>query len=383
MATWEYGMAEKTNTAFGRGVRVGRVGGVRVTLHWSVVLMVGLVTVLLATSELPAAQPGHARPLYWVVGAAAALLFLASIAAHELAHALVARHFGMRAERMTLWMLGGLTELGGEPPSPRADAWVAGAGPLTTVALGLTFAGVATVLGPSVAAAGFVWLAVMSAVLAAFNLLPGAPLDGGRLLRALVWRVTHDRGRAVSVAASTGRFLGMFLVAIGLLGLLAGDAMGIWLAMIGWFIVTGAGAEQYTARLERLAGLCAHDVMAAAPLTFPSWWTAAAARQHVAAANALQPAFPMIDIEGRTIGAITLADLHRVSTGAAEQLRLDRIRPAVSVPLVSAEARLSDVARAMGVRSQVAVVVDDFGRPLGVIDQGILARASHLTALKA
>lgn len=376
-------MAEKTNTAFGRGVRLGRVGGVLVTLHWSVVLVIGLVTVLLATSELPAAQPGHARAVYWVVSAACAVLFAASIAAHELAHALIARHFGLRAERMTLWMLGGLTELGGEPPSPRADAWVAGAGPLTTVALGLAFAGVAAVLGPSVAAAGFVWLAVMSAILAVFNLLPGAPLDGGRLLRALVWRVTHDRARAVNAAATTGRVLGMFFVALGLLGLLAGYVMGIWLAMIGWFIVTGAGAEQYTARLERLAGLSAQDVMVGAPLTFPSWWTADAARQQVAASNALQPAFPVIDIDGRAVGAITLADLHRASTATAEQSRLDLIRPATTVPLVTTGTSLSDVARAMGIRSPVAVVVDDFGRPLGVIDQAVLARATQLTALKA
>jgi Zn-dependent protease len=113
-------MAQKPDTAFGRGLRLGRVGGVLVTLHWSVVLTVGLVTMLLATSEWPAAHPGHARAVYWVIGAVCAILFAASIAAHELAHGLVARHFGMRAERMTLWMLGGMTELGDEPPSPRA-----------------------------------------------------------------------------------------------------------------------------------------------------------------------------------------------------------------------------------------------------------------------
>jgi CBS domain-containing protein len=197
-----------------------------------------------------------------------------------------------------------------------------------------------------------------------------------------VWGVTHDRARAARVAGSIGRFLGMFLVAFGLLALLAGDATGIWLAMIGWFVVTGASAEQDTARLERLAGLSARQAMVGVPVTCPSWWTVATARQRIAVANALQPAFPMIDIEGRAVGAITLVDLQRVPPAEAEKLRVDQIRLAGAVPIVAADASLAEVARAMGMRSQVAVVVDELGRPLGIIDQGMLARALQLTALK-
>ena len=175
-------------TPFGTGIPLGHYGGVRVDAHWSVLVIVALLTELLAASVLPDAAPHHSRAAYIGIAAAGAVVFLAGLLAHELAHALVARHYGMPVQRITLWMLGGMTELGGEPPSPRADALVAAAGPATSLVLGGGFAGLAWLAGGGLLGSALAWLAVVNVFLGVFNLLPGAPLDGGRLLRALLWR---------------------------------------------------------------------------------------------------------------------------------------------------------------------------------------------------
>lgn len=166
-----------------------------------------LLTDLLAASVLPDAAPHHSRTAHIAIAAAATVVFVAGLLGHELAHALVARHYGMPVQHITLWMLGGMTELGGEPPSPRADALIAAAGPATSLALGGGFAGLAWLAGGGLLGSALAWLAVMNVFLGGFNLLPGAPLDGGRLLRALLWRHYQDRARATDISAQMGRVL--------------------------------------------------------------------------------------------------------------------------------------------------------------------------------
>ena len=197
-----------------------------------------------------------------------------ALLAHELAHAVVARHYGMHVQRITLWMLGGMTSLEGEPPSPRADAFVAGAGPLTSLLAG----GISALLAWSVGGAGLVgaalvWLAGINIVLAVFNLLPGTPLDGGRLLRALLWWRYHDRERAEVGAARAGQALGIALMVLGFLEVLAGSVTGLWLALIGWFVISGAAVERSTAGLAELHDVRAEQAMSPTPYPLPDWWT--------------------------------------------------------------------------------------------------------------
>jgi Zn-dependent protease len=375
-------MSRTTDTPFGRGLVVTRVSGVQVCAHWSLLVVLALLTTLLAQSELPALAPGSATATYWLVGAATSFVFVASIAAHELAHAVVARRFGIPVQRMTLWMLGGLTELESEPASPRIDAWVAAAGPLVSFGCGVVFTGLAAVSGAgSLYGAALAWLAITSFLLAFFNLLPGAPLDGGRLLRAFVWHRTGDRVRAGRAAAHVGRVAGTGLVVLGILAILAGDPGGLWISVVGWFIITAARSEEYSGRSERLGGLVASDVMDPAPLSCPNWWTLDTFLASIDPAHAGQAAFPLVDTDGRATGVLSLFDLERAVRRSATAARVSDLHRGPPVPIVAGNAPLADIVLAIHLRGHVAVVVDDHGRPIGLIEENTIARATRIARL--
>ena len=192
-----------------QSVRLGRIVGIPIGMHWTVVVIAALITDMLAAGWLPAVIPHESAGLYWAVAVAGAVLFIAALAAHEIAHAIVARRYGVQVRSITLWALGGIAELEGEPPTARADVRIAIAGPATSLAAGIVFGGAAILdrswHGPAVVTAMLAWLSVMNVALAVFNLLPGAPLDGGRILRGLLWKRYGDRQRASRAAARSGQ----------------------------------------------------------------------------------------------------------------------------------------------------------------------------------
>lgn len=253
------------------GVRLGRVAGVPVAVNGSVLGIVALLAVLLATVALPAAAPGHSTPTYALAGLVSAVLVMLSLLAHETAHAVVARRLGLAVDGVTLWVLGGITRLRGDPVRPRVEARVAAAGPLTSGLLGVLFLG-AAVLGPrGLVAAVLVELAWINVVLAVFNLLPAAPLDGGRVLHAVLWARTGDRWRAASLAATAGRVLGGVLVAGGVLLTVSAGITGLWLVLVGAWIGLAAGREEARARLGRaLSGVTAGEIAGPAPVVRPA-----------------------------------------------------------------------------------------------------------------
>jgi Zn-dependent protease len=193
-------------------------------MHWTVAVILVIIAEILGASVLPAALPHQPTVVYWAAAAAAALVFAGSLLAHELAHSLVAQRNGVRVRSITLWMLGGVAELAGEPPNAVADLRIALAGPAASLAQAAVFGGVALAIsysgGSAVAVAAAGWLAVMNGALAVFNMLPGAPLDGGRVPRAVLWRIYQDRMRAAVAAARAGRYLGFAIIAVGLAELL-------------------------------------------------------------------------------------------------------------------------------------------------------------------
>ena len=233
-------------------VRFGRLAGIEVGANWSVLVILILVAEGLAVGLLPDAVPDRSPFTYWATAIAVAVLLLGCLLAHELAHAIVAHRAGIQVEGITLWMLGGVTRLIGEPASARTDLAVAAAGPATSVAIGALLLGAAVGLSaigvpattePSVALAGLAWLGWINLVLAVFNVLPGAPLDGGRILRALLWWRGGDRVRAAVAATRAGTVVGAALITLGVADALAGGAVGgLWLALIGWFLVAAAAA---------------------------------------------------------------------------------------------------------------------------------------------
>ncbi|MGH9026175.1 MAG: site-2 protease family protein [Acidimicrobiia bacterium] len=237
-------------------IRLGRFFGIPVGLSWSVLLIAGLLTLSLGTALLPDSAPGASDAAYFFAAAVAAVLFFGSLLAHELAHAVVARRNGVEVEGITLWLLGGVARLGSEARSAGAELRIAAVGPGMSFALAVGF-GVAaiaadTLLLPALAVAVLGWLALINAALAVFNLLPAAPLDGGRILTGVLWAGHGDPYRARETAARAGRVVGFGLIAFGVLGLLTPIPFGgPWTALVGWFIVTTAAAEERLARRRR------------------------------------------------------------------------------------------------------------------------------------
>ena len=246
------------------GIRIGRLFGVDVAIHpsWFVVLV--FFSFSLATGFFPRAYPGWDPVTTWTAATVATLLLFASVLAHEYGHALVARSQGIPVRSITLFILGGVAQLEREPETPGREAWMAIAGPLVSAALGALTLGAAFLLpGPEQVVAVLAYLGVANLALLAFNLLPGFPLDGGRVLRALLWRLTRDVVRATRWAALVGQFFAWGFIALGAAQIvLQGGLSGIWLILVGWLMIQAARATARQTEIDaELRGVSAGRLM--------------------------------------------------------------------------------------------------------------------------
>jgi len=367
-------------------VPLGRIAGIPIGIHWTVLVIALLLAQGLAGTLLPANAPDRATGAYWIVALIVAALFLTSVLAHEVAHALVARHYQVRVRRITLWLLGGTAELDGWPPHARADLLIALAGPAVSAGLAVLF-GVGAVQVGAVGSsplveASLAWLALVNGVLAVFNLLPGAPLDGGRVLRAILWRVRGDRAVAQRAASGAGQVLGLLLlVAGGAEVLLAADLGGLWLMLLGAFLATAARAEQAGDDLVALLhGTRVGDVMTAQPVSGGEWQSVASFVETVASKVPYRT-FPVVDMDARPVGSVALAELVRVPAARRSAVRLrDMLVPLTRIPVLAPDTPLAEVAVA-AVPSLALVVAN--GRLVGVLSQNDVERAVHLAILRA
>ncbi|MGY1704821.1 site-2 protease family protein [Geodermatophilus sp. SYSU D00697] len=357
----------------GGTVAVGRIAGVAVKAHWSVLVIAGLLAWSMSTRAFPDAAPGSSPLAYWIAGTAAAAVFLLGLLAHELSHAIVARRHGVAVDDITLWLFGGVARLRGEAPDPRAELRIAGVGPLVSLLLGVGF-GVLAIGLAAIGVAGLPlvtlsWLAGINVLLAVFNVLPGAPLDGGRLLRAALWRWRGDRLWATVAASRAGRALGLVLIGLGLWEFLAyRAAAGVWLALIGWFILGAAGAEQQQAQLtSELAGVRVRDVMTPQPDTAPLALGVAAfidgwllQRRH--------STFPLLDSSGRPAGLVTAARVKAVPPARRATTALSEVAlPMADVPVATPDEPLADLLPRLSRRTDGRTLVVDDGHLVGIV----------------
>ncbi len=253
-------------------LRLGRIAGIEIGIHYTWIFIFLLLTWSLAAAFFPTLYPGWETATYWITGVVASLLLFASVLAHELAHSLVGQARGMKVHSITLFIFGGVSNLEEEPEKPRTELAMSIVGPLTSLALAGIFWGLLQAVpdAQSPVAAMFVYLALINLILAGFNLLPGFPLDGGRVLRAIIWDRTGSLVRATNIAATVGRFMGWALIAFGLFQVLAGNFAGLWLAFIGWFLSSAADSSRHevTTR-EQLSGVRVKDVMKTTPTISP------------------------------------------------------------------------------------------------------------------
>ncbi|HRX87132.1 MAG TPA: site-2 protease family protein, partial [Phycisphaerae bacterium] len=226
---------------FGKSYQVFTFSGIPVRVDASWLLIVLLLTWSLATGVFPAAEPGLTAGVYWALGLLATLGLFASIVVHEFAHALVARSYGTPMKGITLFIFGGVAEMTEEPPSPRAEFFVAIAGPIASIvvaALTLGIAAAGTFMAwPRAAIIVFGYLAAMNALLVAFNLIPAFPLDGGRVLRSALWKWKQSLRVATRTTSRIGGGFGVALIILGVLSIITGNFLGgMWWVLIGLFL---------------------------------------------------------------------------------------------------------------------------------------------------
>jgi Zn-dependent protease/CBS domain-containing protein len=252
---------------------LGRIAGIRIGVHWSWLLVFGLMVWTLSESVFPRQNPGLTGGEYRGMALVAAALLFVSVLLHELGHALQARREGVAIDGIVLWLFGGVASFRGAFPGPGPEFRITVAGPLVSLALGLAFAGFAGLQDLPVTVDGVTfWLAYINLALLVFNLLPALPLDGGRILRSALWRLRGDIAWATRIAAEAGRATGLLLVAGGVVMLLLGGGFGgVWLAFIGWFVLSAAGGEAEAAEARQaIAGLRVRDLMVRDPRTADS-----------------------------------------------------------------------------------------------------------------
>jgi len=259
-------------------LRLGRLGGVRIGANWSIFVLVGLVAYALATSSLPASAPGYPRWEYWAAGLGAGFALFAGVLAHELAHAVAARRAKMHVDGITLWFMGGFTRIEGDE-GPGSETVVALVGPLVSVVLGGALLGIGFAIrgaGWSLVTSSLAWLGGINVILGLFNLIPASPLDGGKVLHGLLWRVTHNRWLATRLTAGTGTVLGAVAVVGGFVTLEMGYFLdGFTLAMLGWFVLSSARGEHLAGRARHVLGdVRISDIMRPAVIA-PGWLTVA------------------------------------------------------------------------------------------------------------
>ena len=297
---------------FGRAIELFKVFGftIRIDPSWFIVAV--LVTWSFATAVFPRQLPGHTPTTYWLMGVGGAIGYFLSVVLHELSHSLVARTYGVEMRGITLFIFGGVAEMPGEVPTPQAELVIAAAGPAASFAIALASGGAGLAGGiagwPAPVTAVLFYLAFLNAALAVFNLVPAFPLDGGRMLRSILWSWKKSLRWATRVSAAIGGGFGLLLIALGVLTVVfvpQGFTSGLWLFLLGLFIRNAAAMSYQQLLLRRaLAGEPVSRFMHADPVTVPR-----AASVHDLVQDYILrhhfKMFPVVDDSGRLLGCVT------------------------------------------------------------------------------
>ncbi len=314
-------------------IRVGSLFGIPFYVHPSWFLVLGLVTFTYG-GELAAIFPGLGAGLPWLLGFVAALLLFASVLAHELGHSFVAIQQGIEVKSITLFLFGGLASLERESKTPGEAFWVAIAGPAVSLILLALFTaiGVGTsISGPLAAMVSLV--AHINLILALFNLIPGLPLDGGNILKSLVWKITGNRYKGVVYASRVGQFLGWIGIALGLLSVLGISTIGsFWTLLIGWFLLQNAGMSAQSASLQdKLTALKAEDAVTPnSPIVSADLSLREFANDYIIG-KAQWSKFLVTDEEGQLLGAIAIDDMRNVPTSNWPNIKVREVMQPVEL----------------------------------------------------
>ena len=358
-------------------MRIGKIFDVDIVIHISWIFVFALVSWALGSDVGPLQHLEVTSGTRAILGVLGAVLFFASVLIHELAHSILAKRRSIPVSRITLFIFGGVSSLEAEPANAGAEGWVALIGPVTSLVLGLFFAAASSVLGyhnPFGAVAQY--LAFANVALAVFNLLPALPLDGGRVLHALIWVRTRNRMRATQIAARVGRFIAGAIIGLGILdSLFVGFGHGLWLIFIGWFILQAGGAELAQAKATvALQGLTASDLATPISLAIPADSASSTAFESLLRFS--QSSAPVV-LDRRLLGLVSLYDIASVEADARSNTPVTAVmKRADAVRTVRPDADANDVLRVLGESGYRQIpVVDSTGDLLAVVSrEGVLQR---------
>ena len=356
-------------------VPIFRVAGIQIGAHYTLVFAVLLIAWSAAAGYFPQELPGYGAGTYWVLGVIYAVLLFASVLIHELAHSLVARSRGLRVDSITLFVFGGVSNLTREPATPGEEFAISVVGPLSSLVLAGVFWGLAQ-LFPARSPGGAVvfYLAYINFLLGAFNLVPGFPLDGGRIFRSIVWGATKSLRRATAIASYTGQAFGWLLIFSGVGRVLVGDFFGgIWTAFIGWFLNNAAETTRQEQTLrESLAGVTVADLMDTPPVAVPPDLSV----QDFVMDQVMRRghrALPVVD-NGRLVGIVSISDARKLSHDAWPGTRVDRVMTPAPLITVSPTGDVGAAIGLMGQRGVHQLPVVENGRVLGMLNRDHVLR---------
>lgn len=354
-----------------QSIPLGRILGISVGLDYSWFIVFGLLTWSLAISYYPHEFKDWATGLYWLMGAITAIMLFVSVLLHELGHSIVALRYKIPVNKITLFIFGGVAEITKEPPSAGAEFWIAIAGPAVSFSLAIIFylmEPLFSAVAPIFALAKY--LALINGMLALFNLIPGFPLDGGRVFRAIVWGITRDLRRSTIIAANVGRFIAFLFIFFGVLQMFGGNLVGgIWIAFIGWFLESAAIAQ---VQLQAVQGILAgHKVYEAmnpkCPLLPPEATLAELVDRYVLGTG--QRCF-VVQNNDRIEGMLTLHQIRKIPKDAWPETTISQAMiPLADVKVTRPDVELAEALKEMDRDGVNQLLVISNGELLGMLSR--------------
>ncbi len=373
-----------------RELSLGRILGVKVGVSWGLLAIGAFFTFSLAVNSYPFAFPGRETSRYWAAAVATTVLFVASILLHEMAHAVAAKADGVSVSGVTLWMFGGVARLSSLPRTPAAEARIALSGPAANGVLAGVFWALAMLTEPtsgaSIASEMFDWLSSTNLLLLGVNLLPALPLDGGRVVGAATWKLSGRRATGELAASRAGWLIGGLLLVYGVLQFRRGGAEGLWMLVVGVFVLGSASSfERQRRNAGFLSGRTVGDIMRPDPPIVEDWMSVGDLLRHLQSlappgnagrGTAVQghDVFPVRDRHGEIIGVVRLATALTIPPARRHEFHMAQLaEPRRDVPVVAEDAPLLQVlADHPELRHGTVLVVDRNHRIVGTLGPQVL-----------
>jgi len=366
----------------GNSFQIGKLFGISIRIDATWFVIFALIAWTLGSHYFPQFYPNWNQMIYWIMAVLTAIIFFASVVAHELAHSLVSKARGVPVRSITLFIFGGVAEITDEPKKPASEFWMAIAGPLTSIAIAIIFGGFYFLAGRSKTpfSAMSLWLSGINMTIAVFNLIPGFPLDGGRVLRSIIWRITGNIRSATRVASIVGRIVAYLFILWGIYRIFFNNDIfgGIWIAFIGWFLENAASSSyRQLALKEALQGVRVRDVMMSdCPRLAYNLTIRELVDTYILHSN--HQCFPVINNE-TVIGIITIQSIKEVPRESWESVMINEIMiPLTEMISVSPDEEVFSVLQKMAISRVSQIPVIQEGQLVGMISRDSLINIINL-----